>query len=137
VRAVAWWSLAVWLAAIVAALPAGAAAAGGIALGGGITLVSLALHLSLASQWGRPRQRRRSARIYLWFLWLAKWPLVGTALWYCLTRGMASPVWVCVGAAVVPAVATALALRSWPRGASGGADQPAGRLAGRSANASA
>ena len=128
-RAVAWWSFVVWLAGIGAALPAGAAPARGVALGGGITLASLALHLSLTSRWSRPRQRRRSARIYLWFLWLAKWPLVGTALWYCLTRGVASPAWVCVGAAVVPAVATALALRSWPRGAS---------VAGeRSANASA
>jgi hypothetical protein len=106
----------VWAAAIIAAAPAGAAAATGVALGGGITLASLALHLSLAAQWRRRLQPRRSARIYLWFLWLAKWPLVGTALWYCLTRGVASPVWVCVGAAVVPAVATALALRRAPRG---------------------
>ena len=112
----AWWSLALWLAAIAAAFPAGAAAARGVALGGAITLASLALHLALASRWGR-QQQPRSARAYLWFLWLAKWPLVGTALWYCLTRGLASPVWVCVGAAVVPTVATALALRRWPEGA--------------------
>lgn len=128
VAKVGWWSLAVWAVAVAGALPIGANAAVGVLVGGGITLAFLALHLSLASLWARPR-RHWSARAYLWFLWVAKWPLVGAALWYCLKAGVASPVWVCAGAALVPVVATVSALVGMPRTAS--------RRAERSANANA
>jgi hypothetical protein len=111
VAKVGWWSLAVWSALVIGALVVGPTAAAGVALGGGMTLGFLALHLSLVRLWARPR-RHWSARAYLWFLWLAKWPLVGTALWFCLKGGLVSPVWICAGAAIVPTVATLVAVRT-------------------------
>ncbi len=104
-----WWSLAVWAAAVIGASLLGARAGVGVAVGGGIMIAFLGLHLALARLWGRPG-RHWSARVYLWFLWVAKWPLIGTALWLCLKHGWASPVWVCVGVAIVPAVATVMGL---------------------------
>ena len=120
VEKVGWWSLALWSAALIGALRIGAPAALGLALGGGIMLGFLALHLSLARLWGRPK-RRWSARAYLWFLWLVKWPVVGTALWFSLNSGQASPVWVCVGATLVPVVATLIAVRALAIASSEGA----------------
>jgi len=124
VAKVGWWSLAVWAAAVAGALPIGANAAVGVLVGGGITLASLALHMRLTALWSRDRGHW-SRRGYLWFLWLAKWPLIGLALWYFLARGYASPVWVCVGAAIVPAVATVIALVGTPRGARVGIERAA------------
>ena len=137
VAKVGWWSLAVWVAAVLGALLLSAPAAGGVALGGGITLGFLALHLSLVGFWARPRPHW-SARVYLWVLWLAKWPLIGTALWLCLRSGWVSPVWVCAGAAVVPVVATVMAAR-WPskRGGRLQSGSPTSALEERTADAGA
>ncbi len=105
------WSLALWAAATLGAAFAGRQAAGGVAAGGAIMLCSYALHLALARAWMR-RGPGRSARVYLWFLWLLKWPIVVGVLWAVLSTGFASPAWPCAGTALVPAVATLFALRA-------------------------
>lgn len=107
------WSAAVWSLAVLATLGAGADKALGLAIGGGITLGFFVLHLALARQWIAPT-RRRSARIYLWFVWLLKWPASGTLLYLALTSGWADPVWLCLGAGIVPLAATAVALSLLP-----------------------
>ena len=112
---VGMWSAAVWSLAVLAALGAGADKALGIATGGGVTLGFFVLHLALARQWIAPT-RRRSARIYLWFVWLVKWPACGTLLYLALTSGWADPIWLCLGAGIIPLVATAFALRMLLRG---------------------
>ncbi|HUU55363.1 MAG TPA: hypothetical protein VMY87_10640 [Armatimonadota bacterium] len=112
---VGMWSAVVWSLAALAALGAGPGRALGLAVGGGITLGFFALHLALARQWIAPA-RRRSARIYLWFVWLVKWPASGTLLYLALTSGYADPVWLCLGAGIVPLVATVFALQMLLRG---------------------
>ena len=107
---VGMWSAVVWSVAVLAALGAGPGRALGLAAGGGITLGFFALHLTLARQWIAPT-RRRSARVYLWLLWLVKWPAAATLLYLALKSGWADPIWLCLGAGTVPLVATALALR--------------------------
>lgn len=112
---VGMWSAVVWSLAVLAALGAGPGRALGLAAGGGITLGFFALHLALARQWIAPT-RRGSARIYLWFVWLVKWPACGTLLYLALTSGRADPIWLCLGAGIVPLTATALALHMLLRG---------------------
>jgi len=113
------WSAVVWSLAVLATLGAGADKALGLAIGGGITLGFFVLHLALARQWIAPT-RRRSARIYLWFVWLLKWPASGTLLYLALTSGWADPVWLCLGAGIVPLAATAVALSLLPSTRTGG-----------------
>ena len=112
---VGMWSAAVWSLAVLAALGAGPGRALGLAAGGGLTLGFFALHLALARQWIEPA-RRRSARVYLWLLWLVKWPAAATLLYLSLKSGWADPIWLCLGAGTVPLVATAFALRMLLRG---------------------
>ena len=112
---VGMWSTAVWSLAVLATLGAGADKALGLAIGGGFTLGFLALHLALARQWIAPT-RRRSARIYLWFLWLVKWPAAATILYLALKSGWADPIWLCLGAGTVPLVATVFAARMFMLG---------------------
>lgn len=116
---VGMWSAALWSLAVLATLGAGADKALGIAIGGGITLGFFVLHLALARQWMAPA-RRRSARIYLWFVWLLKWPASGTLLYLALTSGWADPIWLCLGAGIVPLAATAVALSLLPSTRTGG-----------------
>ena len=109
------WSAAVWSLAVLAALGVGTGEAFGLAVGGGFTLGFLALHLALARQWIAPT-RRRSARVYLWLLWLVKWPAAATILYLALTSGWADPIWLCLGAGTVPLVATVFAARMFMLG---------------------
>jgi hypothetical protein len=112
---VGMWSAAVWCLALLATLGAGADKALGFAIGGGITLGFFALHLALARQWMAPA-RRRSARIYLWLVWIVKWPAAATLLYLALTSGWADAIWLCLGAGTVPLVATAFAARTFMLG---------------------
>ncbi len=105
------WSLVVWLGLALAALALGPHAAAGVVVGGGIVLASFAIHMALARAW-LGSDRRRGARWYLWALWLVKWPLIAAILYVSIRMGFASPVWVCAGAAVVPLMATATAIRT-------------------------
>jgi hypothetical protein len=113
------WSLVLWGGAAAGAAWAGPEAVGGVATGGAVTLCSYAIHLGLARSWAFGR-RRRSARAYLWFLWLLKWPLVGSLLYVSLRTGFAAPGWICAGAGIVPVAATLFALRVLLRGTSFG-----------------
>lgn len=83
--------------------------AAGVLLGGGLTLFFLAIHLSLAQSWLRPGPRRW-VRLYLWGVWLVKWPLVVALLWFGIKTEWASPIGLCLGAAIIPLTATAMAL---------------------------
>ena len=116
---VGMWSAAVWSLAVLATLGAGADKALGIATGGGVTLGFFVLHLALARQWIAPT-RRRSARIYLWFVWLVKWPASGMLLYLAINSGWADPIWLCLGAGIVPLAATAVALSLLPSTRTGG-----------------
>ncbi|MBN1460701.1 MAG: hypothetical protein JXA57_14295 [Armatimonadetes bacterium] len=102
-------SLLTWLVLIVVVLPVGHREAAGAALGGGLILVLFALHLRLAQAW--LRSGAKVAQVCLWLLCFLKWPLVIAALFVAIRAGIVAPVWVCVGASVVPAVATAIGLR--------------------------
>ncbi len=110
-RRVLVWSLLVWSGLALAALALGPRAAAGVAVGGGIVLGSFAIHMGLARAW-LGSERRRRARFYLWALWLVKWPLIAAILYVSIRTGFASPLWVCVGTAVVPLMATATAIRT-------------------------
>lgn len=101
-------SAALWAAAILAALRYGPGAAAGIAIGGALTLASFALHVVLARHW--LGQARPSGRLYLWALWLIKWPTVGALLYFPVTSGLAPSFWLCVGAAIIPTTAIIFAL---------------------------
>lgn len=108
-RAIWLSSLVAWLLLIMCAFMAGRREAAGAALGGAIILSLFALHLQLAQVW--LQSRARAARVCLWLLCFLKWPLVVVALFLALRADSVAPVWVCVGAGVVPAVATVTGLR--------------------------
>jgi hypothetical protein len=101
-------SLVLWVAVVAGALGAGVSAAVGAALGGAIILALFAIHLLLARAW--LRSGAQFARVCLWALCCLKWPLVGLALFAGIRADIAAPVWICVGASVVPIVATAAGL---------------------------
>ncbi len=103
------WSLVLWTGAMAAAALAGPQALGGVAAGGALTLCSYAVHLALTRSWMSGRARR-SARVYLWFLWLLKWPLVCAVLYAALSTNLAAPSWLCLGVGIVPIAATLFAL---------------------------
>ena len=105
------WSLVAWVLATAGMVAVDARAAAGFALGGGVSLGLFTLHRALASMWMRP-PRRRAARAWPWAVWLVKYPAVGTLLYVALMAEWVTPGWVCVGVGLVPAVATALALRA-------------------------
>jgi hypothetical protein len=108
VRRIGTASALLWVVAILGALPHATGAAAGLAIGGALTLGFFALHLALARRW--LRQSRPSGRLYLWALWLVKWPAVGAVLYLAITSGLADPLWLCVGAAIIPLTTTIFAL---------------------------
>lgn len=107
-------ALVLWLVAVGGMLSVSTRGAAGLLLGGGLTLSFLALHLALAKTWLRPGPRRW-VRLYLWGIWLVKWPLVAGLLWFGIKTGWASPIGLCAGAGIIPLVATVMALGRWPR----------------------
>ncbi len=96
-------ALAVWVVGTLCALPFDLGAAVGLALGGGLGIGSVLLYRGLARAWLRPERRRRGKYV-LALLWVVKWPVLGGLLYVGLRFGQASPVWVCVGVGLVPAV---------------------------------
>lgn len=89
-------------------------AGNGIALGGGLGLGLFLVSRELAGMWLRRRTRRSAA--LLWAIWVLKWPLTAGLLYLVLDGGWANPVWICVGASVVPTTATAVTLAAAIRG---------------------
>jgi len=93
-----------WLLLVLCGFLVGPEEAAGAALGGAIILSLFALHLGLARSCLRPG--KRAGRVSLWVLCFVKWPLVVAALFFAIRSGVVAPVWVCIGASVVPVVAT-------------------------------
>ncbi len=110
-RSVGTWSLIAWLLVTAGLALADRSAAAGVACGGAASLGLFSLHRLLMPAW-RHAQGRRKARRWLWAIWVVKWPLVGALLYLSLSVARAAPGWVCAGAGLVPAVATAMALRA-------------------------
>ena len=106
-RGVARWSAAVWALGTAALLTFDRQAALGLAVGGGIGVSLFVVHWSLARMWRHPLGLRR-ARRWLWVILAVKWPVMGTLLYLAVSRAWAAPAWICVGAGVVPGVATIL-----------------------------
>jgi hypothetical protein len=103
------WSLVAWAFATAGLAAVDRVAAAGIAFGGGLSLGLFALHRSTLALW-RAAPTRRRARVCIWTIWALKWPLVASLLFAAVRSEYASPVWICVGAGLVPGVATLVAL---------------------------
>jgi hypothetical protein len=106
------WSVLVLALAVAGALAVDRGAAAGIALGGGVSLGLFGLHRALVRSWLEPTPRRRRARIWFWSVWFVKWPALGLLVYGSVSRAWVTPLWLCVGVALVPGVTTALALRA-------------------------
>jgi hypothetical protein len=111
VERVSRWSALVLVVACATALALDARAAAGIGFGGGLSLGMLTFYRGLANRWTRSR-RRRAAGAFFWVLWFLKWPALGALLYIVLSRGWVTPGWLCMGAGLVPAVTTGLALKA-------------------------
>jgi hypothetical protein len=104
------WSLVIWVLATAVLVVGDRGAALGVACGGAVSVGLFSLHRSLVKMWCCAGLRGR-ARRWLWVIWVAKWPLVGSFLYLALREGQAAPGWMCAGAGLVPAVATVIALK--------------------------
>jgi len=102
-------ALVVMILASLAALPWGVKAAGGLAAGAGIGITGLLLLQNLAPRASRAKRPRR----WLWGLWVIKFPILCSLLYFLIGREWVSPVAFCVGVGVVPATLTTITL--WPR----------------------
>lgn len=109
VSLVMWGVLALLGLGTLALAPFDTHAAHGLAIGGGISFGTIALYRALVRAWVRP-DRWRKGRIVLVAVWLVKWPALGALLYLALKEWRVSPVWVCVGVGLLPAVVTAIAL---------------------------
>jgi len=119
------WALASWLAATLGMLAVDRGAAASLALGGAVSLGSFGFHGLVVKVLLRPGVSRL-ARVGLWLVWLLKWPVLGVGLWVALQSSWMSLLWLCLGLGVVPAVTTALVVKSlaaegWPGKLAGGA----------------
>jgi hypothetical protein len=110
-RRVAIWAAAVWVAASLIGFLVNRPLGLGLVAGGGVMLAMLEVYRRLASVILVPARRRRSLALF-WGVWLAKWPIVGGALYFALRDGAASPLGVALGLGIVPAAATAIVLRT-------------------------
>ncbi len=105
------WSALALLAACVLLLGVDPRAAAGLALGGGISLGVVLFYRTLLAKCIGGVHRRR-VRMVLWAVWLLKWPALGALLYLVISRAWVPVGWMCVGIGLVPAVATAMALRA-------------------------
>ncbi len=110
-RRVAIWAAGLWVSASLISALASRSLSLGLVVGGGAMLLMFEVYRWMASVILIPGRRRRSLALF-WGVWLAKWPLVGGALYLALRGGAASPAGVALGFAIVPAVATAIVLRA-------------------------
>ncbi len=101
-------ALMLWVLAMLGSLAVGIRAAGGVAFGGGISVGTLVLYRALVRSWVRPDRWRRG-RIVLIGVWLVKWPAIAGLLYLATHYCGASPLWLCAGVGLVPAVVTAVA----------------------------
>jgi hypothetical protein len=108
---VGYWSFAVWALTTLGMIGIDHRAAAGVGLGGALSLGLLGLHAALLKAWMRSL-RRRVVRIGLWAIWLVKWPALGGLLYWALSGGWVTPLWLCVGVGLVPAVTTGLVVWS-------------------------
>jgi hypothetical protein len=108
---VSLWCLIAWVLASAGLAAADSRAAIGFSSGGAVSLGIFSLHRSLV-RWWWCKSDRRKARVWLWIIWVMKWPLVGTFLYCALKTGRVAPEWICVGAGLVPAMATIAAVQS-------------------------
>ncbi|NIM06099.1 MAG: hypothetical protein GTO55_07345 [Armatimonadetes bacterium] len=102
-------AVAVAVFASLAALPWGPKAAGGVAAGAGLGIASLLLLQSLVSRACKAKRPKR----WLWALWVVKFPILCTLLYFLIGREWVSPVGFCVGVGVVPLVLVVSGL--WPK----------------------
>ena len=105
------WSLAAWAVGTLGAAALGWLATAGFALGAALSLGLFSLHRALVVTCVRPERWRRR-RVVFWLVWVVKWPALGTLLYIAVRGGWVAPAWLCAGVALVPAVATALALHA-------------------------
>jgi len=102
-------ALMVWALGMVCLLPISARAAAGVTVGGGISVGMVVLYRALVNTWVRPDRWRRG-RFALLGVWLVKWPVVGALLYFAMKDWQVSPLWLCAGVGLVPAVVTAVAV---------------------------
>lgn len=115
VERVGRWALVSWLAATLGMLAVDRGAAASLALGGAVSLGSFGFHALVVKVLLRPGVSRL-ARVGLWLVWLLKWPALGVVLWVALQSSWMSLPWLCLGLGVVPAVTTALVVKSLAAG---------------------
>jgi len=81
----------------------------GVLLGGGISIGSLELYRLVANALLHPERHRR-ARMWLYLVWVVKWPALWVLLYWAMGDGGVSPESLCMGLGVVPAAVTVLAV---------------------------
>lgn len=111
VERVTRWSALALVAACAPLLGVDPRAAAGLALGGGISLGIVLFYRTLLAKCIGGVHRRR-VRMVLWAVWLLKWPALGALLYLVISRAWVPVGWMCVGVVLVPAVATAMALKA-------------------------
>lgn len=102
-------ALAAMVLAGLAACPWGIKAAAGVAAGAGIGIGGLLLLQNLIPRACRTKRPRR----WLWAVWVVKFPILCTLLYFLIGRGWVSPIGFCVGVGIVPAVLVITSL--WPK----------------------
>jgi len=94
----------------VGALVVDRSALGGMLLGGGISIGSLELYRLLAAALLHPGRGRR-ARVWLYRVWVVKWPGLWVLLYWAMGEGRVTLESLCVGLGVVPAAVAVQAVR--------------------------
>jgi len=124
VERVGRWALASWLAATLGMLAVDRGAAASMAVGGAVSLGAFGFHWLVLKVLLRPGVSRLG-RVGLWLVWLVKWPALGMVLWVAVKSSWMSLPWLCLGVGLVPAVTTALVVKTlaaerWPGKLAGG-----------------
>jgi hypothetical protein len=102
-------ALLLWGLLVVGALGAGRPAVTGVLLGGGISIGSFEFYRLLGAALLQPERVRR-ARIWLYLIWMVKWPALWLLLYWAIGDGQVALEWLCLGLGAVPAALMLLAL---------------------------